>query len=40
MKPNLAVNPDAPSVWLLSLDGCQRRRTVLRRAGAPVTVFR
>jgi hypothetical protein len=35
--PNPAVNPDAPSAWLLSLRGRERRTSVQRRARAPVT---
>jgi hypothetical protein len=40
VKPNPAVNPDAPSAWLLSSRGRQRHRAVLRLAGAPVTLLR
>jgi hypothetical protein len=39
-RPNQSVNPDAPSVWFLSLGKRQRRRTVERIVGAPVTLFR
>ena len=38
--PNHAVNPDAPSAWLLSVRECVRRLSVWCCAGAPVTLYR
>jgi catechol 2,3-dioxygenase-like lactoylglutathione lyase family enzyme len=40
LRPYPALNADAPSAWLLSVRGCQRRRSVSRRAGAPVALSR
>lgn len=40
MRPNPAVNPDAPSASLLPYHGCPRVRSVVRLAGAPVTLVR
>jgi hypothetical protein len=40
MPPNPAVNPDAPSAWLLSFGEIWRRRRIAHHAGAPVTLYR
>jgi hypothetical protein len=40
LRPNHAVNPDAPSAWLLLACECAHHRIVARHAGAPVTLVR
>jgi hypothetical protein len=40
LRPNHAVNPDAPSAWLLLAGECSHHRIVARHAGAPVTLVR
>jgi hypothetical protein len=40
MRPNPALNPDAPSAWLLYLRERRRRSSVAHRAGAPATLYR